>query len=98
MNDDLETWEDDGTIEKKHVPKKVEIIIEAGQNYCDSVKNGAEYTSVGFNTSIYGSGSPCDNEEEIESSIKYAKEWIKREGDIPIVNDLRKKVDLSSFF
>ena len=76
--------------------KKVEIIIE-NRRYADSVKTGAEFTSVGFNASHSGMGSPCDNQEEVKEAIERAKNWIIEEGDIPIVNNLVEKRTLLDF-
>jgi len=50
-------------------PNKIEIIITEGNHYCESVKGGTPYTSVDYSASRYGGASPCDNEEEIKSSI-----------------------------
>ena len=45
--------------------EKVEIIIKEGR-YDKSVKNGCKYIDVSCNGRSYGSGSPCDNEEEMK--------------------------------
>lgn len=77
--------------------KKVEIIItDKGLNgeplTCGTTHEGTDfiegnpYTSVGFNTNKYGMSSPCTTEEEVKSV-----DWIKREGDVPFVRDLRKR-------
>ena len=79
-------------------PKKVEIVITEGHNYNERVKGGAAFTSVDYGTYNYGGGSPCDNDEEINSAIKHAKEVIKSEGDIPVVVDRRKKAQLTNWF
>lgn len=79
-------------------PKKVEIIIEDGHNYAEGIKGGAPFTSVGFNAISYGAGHPCDNEEEIQNAIKHCKDWIKYEGDIPVIVDKRKKAQLTNWF
>jgi len=62
---------------------KVDIEIIEGCNYAQSVKNGAEYTSVRYSGRIYGGASPCDSEdevkrqkEEIEKAVKDANEKI----------------------
>ena len=47
--------------------------------------------SVGFSARRYGAGSPCDNEEEVKESIKSQSRWIMKEGDIPMIRDLRIK-------
>lgn len=70
---------------------KVEIKIEKG-NYHESVKGGCAYTSVGFSGKTYGSGSPCDTEEEVQQAIKRCMDTIKKEGDIPVIKDERIKV------
>jgi len=61
---------------------------------CDD-KLGKPYTSVGFSANSYGSGCPCETEEEIREHIKHAREWIIKEGDIPIVKDLRERNKLT---
>lgn len=66
--------------------KKIIIHIDKGR-YAPSCKNGAEYTDVHFQASRYGGGSPCDNPIEVEDAIQHFKEWIEREGDIPIVEN-----------
>ena len=68
---------------------KVKIEISKG-TYSKSHKDGAEYTSVGYDGKRYGGTSPCDNQEEIDSSIEHAKKTIIKEGDIPILYDLRE--------
>lgn len=68
--------------------EKVIVKIKKGK-YSPSVKNGAEYISVGFSAKSYGAGSPCDNEKEMHEAIKHQSDWITKEGDIPIVKDLR---------
>ncbi len=78
--------------------KKVEITITEGHNYTENVKGGAPYTSVGFEANRYGYGSPCDNERQIQSAIRHAKEWIRKEGDIPVVVDKRAKAQLTNWF
>ena len=81
-------------VEHRRAPEKVEILIEPGRHYDKSCKGGAEFTSVGFNARQYGGTGGCDNDEEIESSVKNYKEWILRKGDIPVVKDLRQEVTL----
>lgn len=73
--------------------KKVTIEVKAGQHYRPTVKDGKEYTSVSCMSSSYGSGHPCDNEDEIQSAIKSCKEMIRGEGDIPILEDNRMTLD-----
>jgi len=88
--------EDNGIEIKKH-PDKVKIIITnfnfdgSRCKYADSVNNGDFFTSVNLEGGrIYGGCSPCNNEEEINRAVKGFKEWIIREGDIPIIEDLRE--------
>lgn len=79
---------------KKKIANKVEIII-TNLNYDNTPcinSDGEPYTSVGFMAKRYGGGSPCFNEEEIKRSVESHKEWIRKEGDIPIVKDLRVKL------
>lgn len=84
--------------------KKVEIIIDENDykgnkyKFDESVYNGCEYTSVGFNGKNYGSMSPCRNDKEIKKSIENCKEWIIKEGDIPVIVDNREKAKLSNWF
>lgn len=72
---------------------KVIIEITAGHHFNKSVpeKGGNEYTLVDMNASSYGSYSPCSTEEEVMSAIKSCREWAKREGDRPVVDDQRIK-------
>lgn len=99
MNQENEMdWEDDGEIETKHKPEKVYITIEPGRRFVESVHNGCEFTSVGYSGRIYGGTSPCITDEDINKAVEWAKETIKREGDIPVVQDSRIKQDLSKWF
>lgn len=66
---------------------KVKIIISKG-NYADSL-GGKEYISVKYDARRYGGASPCDNETEIRDAIKHAKQTIKNEGDIHLIEDTR---------
>ena len=66
--------------------------------YHKGVNGGKKYTSVGYGASEYGAASPCDNEKEVQSSIKSFKECILKHGDIPILNDERVKTKLTDFF
>lgn len=79
------------------VNKKIIIEITEGHNYDESVNDGRPFTSVHFQASTYGCGAPCDSEDEIQEAIKHQKEWIVKEGDIPIVEDKRVKMDLLSY-
>jgi len=65
--------------------EKVEIEITES-HYAKSHKNGVLHTGVTYWGRKYGGSSPCDNDEEVRSSIEHAEEVIKEEGDIPIVN------------
>jgi hypothetical protein len=75
---------------------KVEISIEK-RKYSSSVNGGAEYTSVGYMGGIYGAGSPCDTELEVQDAIAHAETRIKSEGDMPVIRDLRSKQTILSF-
>lgn len=76
--------------------KKAVITITDGHHYCESHKQGAPYIAVDLWGHNYGGGSPCDNEEEVQRSISYYKQWAIEEGDKPIVEDKRiKKIDLT---
>ena len=66
--------------------KKVTITISK-RRYSPSVKGGAEFTSVDYSASTYGGASPCDNKGEVEQAIRHAKDVIRQEGDIPIVDN-----------
>lgn len=65
---------------------KVYIIIEKGR-YAPGIEDEKEFTSVGFTANTYGSSNPCDTQEEVEAAIRHSKEWIVREGDIPVVDN-----------
>jgi len=80
------------------IPKKVNITVEAGQHYADSVKDGREFTSVGYSASTYGGCGPCDTEEEVQRAIKSAKETILAAGDIPVLTDKREIKNLGAWF
>ena len=84
---------------KEKVIIEVEDREEDGtkRRYVSSVKNGMDYISVGFTAKRYGSSSPCDNDDEIDRAIKNCKEWIIKEGDIPILQDKRKKATLEAW-
>ena len=65
--------------------KKIKITISKGR-YAPSVKGGTEYTSVAYMASTYGGGSPCDSKAEVEQAIRHAREVIRKNGDIPVVD------------
>lgn len=79
--------------------KKVLIQISTGDCYDKSVtgKGGNPFTTVDYGwrldgrAGMYGGGKPCDNEEQVQRSIKQYRKSIKREGDIPVVRDLRAR-------
>lgn len=60
-------------------------------------KGGKRFIDVSCNANTYGSHSPCSSSEEIKSAVTYCKEWIIREGDIPIVEDIREKNTLAAW-
>lgn len=63
----------------------------------DKFPDGRDFISVDFNAKNYGAGSPCSNEEEVQSAINRDIEWIKREGDTYRVVDLRKPAGLKGW-
>lgn len=77
--------------------KKVIITIEKGR-YAPGVREGKEYTSIAYSASSYGGASPCDTPEEIERTIKHAKEVIKEAGDIPVIENKIEEKKLDQFF
>lgn len=77
--------------------KVVEIVIIDGHNYVESVKNGASFISVSYSGKTYGGSSACDNQEEINNAIIYAKKTIIGNGDKPKVVDKRAKATLSGW-
>lgn len=103
--DDEDLIDNDFTVDatghkKKKNPQKVEITIEGGHHYSESAcndKGGQEFTSVGFMAKTYGGCGGCDTEEEIQNSVKSYKGWILKEGDIPIVKDLRIEQSLGAW-
>lgn len=76
--------------------QKVNIEIEISK-YADSVKDGAEHTSVMYNGPTYGGASPCDTPEEIKMSIANAKQTIRENGDTWLIKDLRPSASLSNW-
>jgi len=88
---------EEGVAETKNMAgKKVIIEVKTGKHYCPTVKNGKEYTSVSCMSSLYGSSSPCDNENEVQHAINNCKNVIREYGDIPKVEDNR--MTLNRFF
>tara|TARA_Y100000310_G_scaffold23358_1_gene22330 strand:+ start:791 stop:1051 length:261 start_codon:yes stop_codon:yes gene_type:complete len=85
---------------KERVIIKVREKDENGERlkFSSDVRGGEYYISVDFNAKHYGMGSPCSNDEDADSSIKHAEDWIRKEGDIPILDDRREKNTLSNFF
>jgi len=86
-------------IEPQKKSEKVEIIITPNCGpFCDSVeKYGGQYfTDVSYSGGIYGGGSPCIGEDQINGSIESAKKTILHHGDIPMVKDLRGVTELES--
>jgi hypothetical protein len=80
---------------------KVKIIITDKESdgkpciFTGGDKEGQAFISVEFMANSYGSASPCTTNEEVESAILHAKEWITREGDTYEVDD--KRVTLSQW-
>lgn len=77
--------------------KKAIITITPNRHYVLSHKDGAEYISVSMEGHNYGSSSPCDTNEEVERSIKSAKEWIINEGQTYMIIDNRPKKPILDF-
>ena len=99
---DSEGEEEDVKVEHKHTPKKVEITIsergidgELNTFTCTDERLGKHYVSVNMSAGNYGSGSPCQTEAEIKASVEHAREWCLKEGDIPIIRDLRDRCKLT---
>jgi hypothetical protein len=69
-------------------PIKVMIVIE---------KRGNGGTNVGFNAPTYGSRSPCHSRKRVNEAIDHCKAWIKREGDIPVIDNQIEKRTLFDF-
>lgn len=92
----LQDSESEETEEVKHTPKKVEIEITDGHFFSDgAIHPKAPFTSVGYMASYYGARHPCETDEEIQQAIRNDKETILKEGDIPIVKDLRERNKLT---
>jgi len=85
---------------KERVIIKVRDKDENGNKlkFSSDIRNGEYYISVGFTAKRYGSASPCSNDKDVNSSIKRAEDWIRKEGDVPILDDRREKNTLSNFF
>lgn len=96
---DMENEDSEGEDEtpRPHIPKKVEITItdrDFEGNFleysCDD-KLGQHFVSVDYMANTYGGCSPCDTDEQISRAVEWAKHTILKEGDIPIVRDVRDK-------
>jgi hypothetical protein len=87
--------------EKRHVPRKVEIVITdkdmVGQPLVFTC-TGKPFISVSYNGHNYGGSSPCEDEDEIKQAIKWDEETIRNEGDIPIIKDEREASKLGQFY
>lgn len=81
---------------KKSNNMKQKVFIEIEYLDIPNVDRSQRF-SVHFYAKRYGSGSPCNNEQEVKKAIQSCIEWIKKEGDIPIVRDLRQQVNLFNF-
>jgi len=105
-DDEVEEFIDNGKGQKVHKPEKVEIIINDKNDdgtlkkYSESVDDvgGCAFTSVSYMAKRYGGSGGNIGEKEIQSAIAHAKICIEREGDIPIVKDLRVKESLTEWF
>ena len=56
------------------------------RNACPEMKY-----AVGFMAGHYGSGSSCKTEAEVRQAVLSCQKWIRQEGDMPFVTDLRVK-------
>lgn len=77
--------------------EKVFIVVSKGK-YHKSVKNGVEFTSVGFNARGYGASGPYDSPDEVHNAIRLCKKWIREKGDIPVVDNKVEKRNLTEWF
>jgi len=91
--------------EKRHVPRKVEIIITDkdtdGKPHvfsCTDERLGKPYISVSYMSNLYGGASPCENEEEVKQAVKWDEETIRKAGDLPIIRDERTTSKLGQFY
>ena len=104
--DIVEEFIDNGKGQKVHKPEKVEIIINDKNDdgtlkkYSESVDDvgGCAFTSVSYMAKRYGGSGGNIGEAEIQHAVAHAKICIEREGDIPIVKDMRVKESLSEWF
>lgn len=90
---------DDDEVENikiKKNPKKVIITIDDNENniFTGGDDVGKHFISVDLDGYNYGGGHPCITDEQIINSINHFKEWAIREGDIPVVQDKRKRNSL----
>ena len=69
--------------------RKAIITISDGHHYDSSHKNGCAYTSVDLSAGNYGGCGGHENEDDIQSAVNNYKDWVIREGDIPVVIDKR---------
>jgi hypothetical protein len=70
---------------------RVQIEIKDGQPDCKPLY------SVRFFARTYGRGAPCCNKGGVKKAVESSKEWIRKEGDIPVVVDKRKEVQLTNW-
>lgn len=63
--------------------------VEINVEKLESKTNPHLIYSVSFFGGHYGAGSPCENEGDVQKAIKSQSDWILKEGDKPIVKDLR---------
>ena len=90
--------------EKRHVPRKVEIVIKDtdadGKPFkftSTDEKQGKPFISVSFMANTYGCASPCENEEDVKQTVKWQEETIREAGDLPIIKDEREASKLNKF-
>ena len=66
--------------------KKVIITIRKDR-YSPGVNRGKEFTAVDCRASSYGSGNPCNSQEEVDAAVLHCQTMIRNEGDIPVVDN-----------
>ena len=104
--DIVEEFVDNGKGQKVHKPEKVEIIINDKNDdgtlkrFSESVDDvgGCAFTSVSYMAKRYGGSGGNIGEKDIQHAVAQAKICIEREGDIPIVKDLRIRESLTEWF
>ena len=105
-DDIVEEFIDNGKGQKIRKPEKIEIQI-TDKNDDGTLKRfgegvddvgGQPYTSVSYMAKRYGGSGGHIGESDIQHAIEMAKKCIEREGDTPVVKDMRVKESLSEWF